>query len=253
MFYSTLGPELTAYALASDLTGVREVAQSIRQLAARFPGWEGGRQLADGYFEQLCGRLGAARLAFERGLAVSEPSADDPRRCTGAWPRLEAAYIELLVQLDQATEAQARGAKALEHCAQLGIGLASFPIRRALALAEGKLGQYAAASQRLSEVLSELEHYQIRGLELGATHEAYTRIAMWNADAAAVEVHGRRTAEEYRYGQGSALGARYERLMDEAQKSGIATLPKVADLPASLEQPGSAPFTHSKPRTLDGG
>ncbi|HEX6244794.1 MAG TPA: hypothetical protein VFZ61_27935, partial [Polyangiales bacterium] len=251
MFYSTLSAELISYAMASDLTGVREVAQTIRQLAARFPGWRAYEALADGYFEQMCGRPNAARQAFERGLALSEPSAEDPTRCTGAWPRLEAAYVELLVELGEPEQARARGEYALARCADLSIGLAAFPIRRALALAEGKSGQYLAASERLAGVLSELEGVAIRGVELGATHEVRTRIAIWNADAAAVEAHGRRTAEEYRYGQGSALGARYERLMDEAQQSGVAVLPRVADLPVSLEQASSAPFTHSKARTLD--
>jgi hypothetical protein len=234
MFSSTLSAELLAHALTSDMTGLREVAEAIRPLAARFPGWLGYQHLADGHFEQTCGRLELARAAFERGLAVSEPRADDPARATGSWPRLESAYLELLVLLGSAEEARARGLRVLETCVRLGIGLAAFPVRRALALAEAKLGDYEAACLRLDGVLQELSSFQSRGLELGASYEARTRIAIWHADAAAIERYGRLTAEQYRYGEGSALGARYERLMDEVRGSGVIALPELADLHTKL-------------------
>jgi tetratricopeptide (TPR) repeat protein len=234
MFQSTLTAELIAYALASDLTGIRQLADAIDPLAARFPGWLGYKHLADGYFEQARGQFDAARAAFERGLRVAEPDPRDPNRCFGSWPRLEGAYVEVLVSLDRAADAKARGERALEICAEHGIDAVAFVIRRALALAEAKLGDYAGACRRLEDVIRDLEALGITGLELGATCEARARIAIWANDDAAIETYGRMTAKEYRHGERSPLGARYERLMDEARSSGVFVLPELTEFQTKL-------------------
>ncbi len=234
MFQSTLTAELFAYGLASDLTGIRQLADAIEPLAARFPGWLGYKYLADGYFEQARGRLENARAALERGLAVAEPDASNRNRCFAAWPRLEGSYIEVLVGLDRAAEARARGERALQICAEYRIEAVAVGIRRALALAEAKLGDYPGASRRLEEVIRDLEALGITGLELGATCEARARIAIWANDDAAIEMYGRLTAKEYRHGERSPLGARYERLMDEARSSGVFVLPELNEFQIKL-------------------
>jgi hypothetical protein len=234
MFTSTLPAELIAHALASDLTGIRESTEAIAPLAARFPGWQGYRHLAEGYFEQARGQLDAARQAFERGIAVAEPDPADPSRATGTWPRLEAGLLEVLVAQDRAAQAKARGDRVLARCAELGIEASAFPIKRALALAEAKLGDYVSASVRLESLIAAVKALDIRGLELGASYEARTRIAIWFSDDEAIERYGRLTAEEYRYGEGSPLGARYDRLMLEARTSGVIALPELGDFQTKL-------------------
>src|SRR4029078_13194045 len=106
---------------------------------------------------------------------------------------------------------------------------AAFAIRRALALAEAKLGDYASASRRLEGVIYDMRGLEIAGLDLGATFEAPARIAILAEDTAAIEQFGRLTAKEYRHGERSPLGARYERLMDEARRAGAAVLPQLTD------------------------
>ena len=98
----------------------------------------------------------------------------------------------------------------------------------------------AAVAEDLSNIVT-LEHVNIRvpdqllatcdfvsGLLLGATYEARARVAIWAGDEPAVEKYGRLTAAEYRHGRGSPLGARYERLMDEARRAVSLALPKLA-------------------------
>jgi hypothetical protein len=229
MFTGTVPAELIAHALASDLVGIRQLADAIAPMAARYPGWLGFHHLAQGYFEQARGELEAAREEFERGLAASEPDPRDPHRALGAWPRLEAAYIETLVSLDRALEARARGLRALATCAEREIDAAAIAIVRALALAEAKLGDYAQACARLEALIGQLTQLGISGLELGATYEARARIAIWSSDKAAIEHYGRLAAMQYRHGQSSPVGARYERLMDEARRAGVHVLPQLTE------------------------
>ncbi len=234
MFVSTLSAELVAYALASDLTGIRQLNEAIEPLAARFPGWLGYKHLGDGYFEQARGQFEAACTAFERGLAVAEPDPGHPERCFGSWPRLAGGYIEALVSLDRAAEAKAFGERALRVCRDHGIDASAVVIRRALALAEAKLGEYEKASGRLEDAVLDLKALDITGLELGATFEARARIAIWAGDEPAIERYGRLAAKVYRHGERSTLGARYERLMDEAHRLGVFVLPELTELHSNV-------------------
>jgi tetratricopeptide (TPR) repeat protein len=228
MFSSTLQAELIAYALAGDLTGIGQVAEQIAPFAARHAGWLPYKWLAQGYFEQTRGRLEDALAAFERGLSETSPPQGN------GWLRLEATSMEVLVQLGRVAEARTRGERALELCMRAGIRAASWPIQRALALVEAKVGDYEGASQRLAGVITEMTALGATGLELGATYEARTRIAIWHSDEDAIVEFARRTAKEYRYGQGSSLAARYERLMNEARGRGVAALPLLEEFQTKL-------------------
>jgi hypothetical protein len=63
----------------------------------------------------------------------------------------------------------------------------------------------------------------VSGLRLGMTYEARCQIAIWQRDAAAFEEFAMLTAHEYRYGADSALGARYDRMVNEARRQGLQT------------------------------
>jgi hypothetical protein len=228
MFSATLQAELIAHALASDLTGIRQVTEKIEPLAARFAGWQPYKHLADGYLEQIRERPEAALAAYERGLVLIGTGRGS------AWPRLEAARIEALVLLGREGEARECGERALAACAEHGIAAAAFMIRRAVALAEAKLGDYEGASRRLGAVIADMIAFGVSGLELGAAYEARTRIAIWFSDEAAIVEFARHTAREYRYGEGSSLGARYERLMDEARGAGASALPQLMEFQTKL-------------------
>jgi hypothetical protein len=141
---------------------------------------------------------------------------------------------EALVELGRAEEARVYAERAIERWGGYGCDWGSFELRRALALAEAKLGQHERAASLCDEVLAEQTALGVIGLNLGATYELRTRIALWAQDRSAVEQFGSATAREYRHGRGSPLGARYERLMDEARRAGLPLLPQLSELEARL-------------------
>jgi hypothetical protein len=83
----------------------------------------------------------------------------------------------------------------------------------------------------MERVIHEQLEYGISGLNLGASYEARTRVAIWAGEEFAVNEYASLTAREYRHRHGSPLGGRYERLMEEAVRSGA--LPSFA--PAAFE------------------
>jgi hypothetical protein len=220
MFTSTLSVELVVHALAHDLTGVQQIADRIEPWAARYEGWLPYRHLADGYIARLRGDLPAARDSLERALALSAPDANAALRSIKMWPWIAGAYCEVLVELGCYQESRDYGLHTLEQCRERDNHNVEAVIR-GLSLAEAKLGDYAQASARLDALIERQRNAGVSGLHLGATYEARARIALWANDLPAFEAFSRLTATEYRHGQGSRLGARYESLIEEARQAGV--------------------------------
>ncbi len=229
MFTTTLPSELCAHALAGDLTGVRQVIARIQPLAEACPGWRPYRELAEALFQQLRGNVEAARAAFERCLALAAPDPAGAVRPIVVWPSAVTGFIEVLVSSGQYEEARGYGERALATCRSLGIGVLSHEISRALALAEGKLNLHPQAVARLDALIEEQRRIGVSGLMIGATYEARARIAIWAGDDAGLAEYATLTAKEYRHGNGSPLGARWERLMAEARRASKRALPRLAD------------------------
>jgi len=229
MFTSSLMIECEAHALASDLTGLRQVIDRIEPLAAKFAGWIPYRHVALGRFERIRGNFETARREFETALERSTPDGADPARAIPAFPPASAGLVETLTALGAHAEALEFGERALATCREHGIGVSAHELARATALADAKLGNFDRAVSRLDRVIADQRDLGVTGLNLGASYEARARVAIWSGDAAAVEKYTRLTAQEYRHGGGSPLGARYERLMEEAAKAGSGPLPSLAD------------------------
>jgi hypothetical protein len=226
--FNQLWLELAVYASAGDLTGLKQVIDRIEPLATRYAGWKAYRHVGEGHFQRLRGDPEAAREAFERGVSLSLPDADDPLRSRLAWPAATAGLIGTLVELERYDEAVALGSSALERCKEFEFDVLSHEISRALAIAEAKRGDYMAAGVRLEALIEEQRELGVAGLYLGASYEARAHVAIWARDLEALDKYASLTADEYRHARGSPLGARYERLMDEARRVEARKLPRLS-------------------------
>lgn len=221
MFTTMLLVELAAYVTARDLTGVREITERMTELAERAPGWRTYKTIAQGCLKFLRGDLRSARVTLESALTQCWPDADEPLRALGPFPVAAGVLLEVLIAQQAYGEARELGVRALAVCARVDIQTVD-EIERGLALAEAKLGDVAGATARVEAVIARELSQGVCGLHLGTMYEARTRIAVWAGDRAALDHYSRLTAAEYRHGRSSPLGARYERLMHEARRAGIA-------------------------------
>jgi tetratricopeptide (TPR) repeat protein len=220
MFANLTWVELAACALARDLGALRGCRDRIAALARRAPGWVPHAYLAEGYLKFTCDDLPAAAAAFEAAIERVAPNLERPYPLHAAWCLAVAALTETLVGLEQYERARELGQSALATCKALEIGVSGFGISRALALAEAKLGRFDQAVERLEDVIQRQRELGVSGLHLGVTYEARTRVAIWADDTQAAKEYAERVAHEYRHDEGSPLGARYERLMNEARRMG---------------------------------
>ena len=109
------------------------------------PGLGRVRLLAEAQFEALRGDLDTARELFERCLPLCTPDPQHPHRRRSRGPRASGSYVEVLLRQGHYEQARRVAEDALEVCRQNEIGLSSHEISRGLALAEARLGDYAAA------------------------------------------------------------------------------------------------------------
>ncbi|HET8935792.1 MAG TPA: serine/threonine-protein kinase [Polyangiales bacterium] len=232
MFKTLLPVELAVYARAGDLGGVALVVERMKPLAARHPGWVPHLMVAEASFDLVRGDFNAAQTKFEACIALTQPDAEKRSLNMATWVTACTGLAEALLSSERVEEARAAAASALSVCESHEIGSHAFALIRTLALAEAKLGQ-AHAAARLDASIAEQTRLGATGLQLGLSYEARARIAIWMADAPAFEHNASLAAREYRHSARSALGPRYERLMNEAARQGMRASVSFADLEAS--------------------
>jgi hypothetical protein len=168
---------------------------------------------AEGCFQLVCGDLAAACSKYQECVERSD-------RGALMWYMGVTGVSEALLALDRPTDARVLVQEALDLQAEWP-GESCWPeLVRSLAIADAKLRRPDAAL-RLEASIAEQQRMGASGVRLGLSYEARARIALWQDDAVAFARYTELTAREYRYGAGSALGARYHRLINEARRRGL--------------------------------
>jgi tetratricopeptide (TPR) repeat protein len=211
MFTSNLLLELSAHALARDVQGVKQCWDRIVPLAARYPGWVVAENLARGLFHQSIGEPLQALQAYEASLSQIDLVRDAGAKVVLSWPAACAGYVETLNELGRFSEARAYAERVLQICSERDIDVGVHAVVRALALAEAKSGESAAAcaSARLERLLDEQRRLGIKGIQLAATYEARAKVALSMQDGRGYREYARLGAAEYHEAHTSSLSTRY--------------------------------------------
>lgn len=218
LFKSLLAVELTACASARDLAGIQDVTERMRPVAERYVHWRPNLLYAEACFHFVRGDYAAAKAKCEECIALTVPDEHGHSTNKMMWSAAQLCLAEILLATDHAEEAR----QAVLRLRSPSAHELRPEAVRTLALIEAKLGE-AGAVPRISQLIAQQRELGVNGLRLGVTYEARAQIAIWQNDAAAFEEYAGLTAHEYRYGAESALGARYDRLINEARRQGLQT------------------------------
>ncbi|HKP61056.1 MAG TPA: protein kinase [Polyangiales bacterium] len=229
MFKSLLTVELAAYAKSRDLAGVAQVIEQLKPIAAQHPAWEPAVIGAEGYFQLVRGDFAAAKAKFEQCIELSRLDGPSPAPNMGFWLDAQAGLTECLLGLGRDEEARKLASEMLRFCEAHDIKAPAFDLIRPLALAEARLGDTRAAVERMDALIAQQNQLGSTGLRMGLTYETRARIAIWTKDMEAFERFAELTAREYRHGARTPLGARYERLMNEATRNGMRSKVSISD------------------------
>jgi serine/threonine protein kinase len=241
MFKSLLAVELTACVVARDLAGVRDVIEHMRPLAARFPGWVPNLEYAQACFHLVRGDYQAAREQCLATIASTSPEPGKPGDHQLMWNASMLCLAEASLALGNPTEARHTLDQLLAAHGTLSEQERPMELARVIALTDAKLGMPGAVAQ-LEAAIEQQRRLGLSGPRVGLMYEARALIAIWQGDAEAYERYAALTAHEYRYGAGSPLGARYDRLLNEARRSGLLKASAPATL-ADVEHATSALLT----------
>ena len=228
MFNTSLPFEVFAYSKYNNLAGLTQAIEQMRTLAASYPGWVPLLLASEGSFELVRGDYETAQAKFEAAIALERNRNRGPRVYFWTLLASQAGLAECLLALDRDEEARSVAQAALAEAESHGTGISAFDVIRVLALAEGKLGDPRGVA-RLDALIAKQNERGATGLRVGLSYEARARIAIWNGDSDAFEKFSKLTAREYRRGARTPLGARHERLMNEAARAGMHAKLSLAD------------------------
>jgi len=200
-------------------------------------------------FAALLAILPGAERAYRECIALAEPHADHPLRSILAWPLAVAGLTDTLLALDRPAEAHALVAAAYALSQARHMHATVFEIVRMLGLSEALVGRHEQGCARLDKLIADQRSLGVSGLNLGASYEARARAAIWAGDAAAVEHFSALAGQQYRYGHGSMLGVRYERLLEEAQMH--KRKPRKLRQPPCVREGPELPLNIGTPPTTD--
>jgi tetratricopeptide (TPR) repeat protein len=206
-------PEVLVYSSSDDLNGISQTLDGIQNMATRFKTWKPILLYARGEYQRVRGDYQKSLSELQEALSLVKPGQHV------IWPYLASAYIGTLCDVENFQQARDLGREFLAAALEFGLGISSNLIARSLSLAEGALGEYDTAVQRLQSAIEQYEQAEITGLSPGLVYETRARLAIMMADTPGFSHFARQCAEQYQPGHNPALTAKYEKLMHEAARA----------------------------------
>jgi tetratricopeptide (TPR) repeat protein len=205
--------ELDVFALGGDLGAVKRIADILDGLAAKYVGWLPSAHTARAEYARLRGDLETALAEFEHCIALSEPASFD--QCPDmAWYPAAGGKLETMISLGRISEAKAWGERALRFSGGRPTGTRYHGVKRAIALAEAKLGDVHGARKRLEALVEERVSLGTTGVFLGVLYEAAAYISLWAGDADEFQKHLGLAGTEFLKFPSSGFKGRYEALLE---------------------------------------
>jgi hypothetical protein len=212
-----------AYVLLDNISGLRHAIVEMEAVSKSQPSLAPFVPFTRGAHARACGNHADALKWFDQTLSVVRPG-EHP-----IWPWAASGRVHALVGLERYSEARDYAMGALVTADEIGLGIMRQHIEVALATAEAKLGDFAAACARLDAAAAAREALGMGPASLGLVYEARARTALWMNDAVGFDCYARKCATQYRLAQADpALIAKYERLMREARALELLQNPELA-------------------------
>jgi tRNA A-37 threonylcarbamoyl transferase component Bud32 len=208
--------ELTGYALAGELTGVKQVTEAIERQAQLFAGWGPVLHYARSECHRLCGNAEQALVELGAALSLVQPGHHQ------IWIWVAAAHVGVLLDLGRDSESIALGKQYLKDALEQGLGYTCNYVRMPLSLGLSQLGEHAQAAEYAQACVDEFAALGATGLNRCLALETRALVAVRSGDRQTLE-ECIRALSPARSGDESLLVPRYDRVIKEAQKAGLLT------------------------------
>jgi tetratricopeptide (TPR) repeat protein len=204
--------ELSAHALADDLTRVKRTTDLVEPLALVHKGWAPVLHYGRGEYHRIRGDYSSALSEFEAALGLMEAGRHQ------IWPFAAGAHVRTLFELHQYERAKTHAESYLAIAAERELGYTQNYLKMPLGLVESKLGHHAGAVSILESVIDSFKALGTTGLSLAVAYETLACIALTASDRSTFEHYAALAAEQLGGSGGRLLGAKYERLAASAKR-----------------------------------
>jgi hypothetical protein len=211
---TTARTELSVYAMLEDLGALKEVTERLAQIARTYPNWSVYADVGRYHYRRLQGDFQGALEALEPVLSIQPLKHRE-------WPAIAAAHVQALVDVGNGEEALQRGQEYTEICRREELVPGLWHVSQATAAALLGAGRAREAAALVDELIEEAQRWNVCGLMLGTLYELRARVAIAEGDEADFTRFSELCREQYRPDKVPALAAKFQRLLRDAERSGV--------------------------------
>lgn len=213
----TLVAQATVCWLSDDLDGLKQLLDRLDSMAERYPRWRVASHLARAHHQRLTGDLAAALALCEATLPLAKPGG---HMLTASVAALHVQLLSANGEVERAIASGEASGFALGAHGLRASDVRSLTLARAEAFARGE--RFAEAVALCESAIGELTELGAQGVLLGNAFETRARIALAMKDEAAFAEYVERCRKQYSMGDSAALGAKFGRLLRDAEQHGAA-------------------------------
>jgi hypothetical protein len=217
-----------AFSIADDITGMRRAIPEMEAIARVQPAFWVYAPFARAEIARMCGSYEDALAGFDTLMQAIEPGQHP------LWPWIAGGRIHALIGLGRLDDARTDGTRDVARARAIGLEQMGDHVEMPLALAEARSGDLSSACRRMDRIIAARSKLGLEGAVAGWVFEARARIAALMGDAATFERCAQQCALQYRKSEGEpAFAAKYERLIQEARRCGLAPRSETVDAVAA--------------------
>jgi hypothetical protein len=206
--------QITAYAIAADLTRTKQTIEEIEVVCQRYPDWLPVRDYGMGEYHRIRGDLESAHTAFASGLRIAQAGENQ------MWPYLAGAQLRTLHDLGRNKEALERGEEYLAAAERAELGYLKNYVWMPMSLVQASVGHDQAAIATSERVIENFSALGSTGLNLGLAHETRARVAIVLRDVESFDRHAALFKDTFRATHNPTLAAKFQKLARESQIAG---------------------------------
>jgi hypothetical protein len=211
------GIQLLVHARLGNLLGVKSACDDLTVVAREHPGWRPVLLLARSHQCKLQGDFAGALAPIEEALELIHASG------SLYFTPIAAAHVDILNALGRDDEAADRARYYLERVDAKELGTGDTELYAAAAVALARAGEHARAVRLLDNAIAHSQDVGRKGIPIGALYFGRARLAIAANDRTEFEHFAELCAEEFKSTRNPSMTARFERLLQEAARSALAT------------------------------
>jgi len=207
--------ETLAHIEIGDVARLRQMLEPLNTMAAKYQNWVAIPMLVQGHVLRLRGDFVEALELFSKALSRARLER------INTWAPIARGYLVALADLGRVSEGRASGTVMLAEAKAAGLRVQIAHLHYAMAIVELAGSDYDAALEHLESIADIRERWPLGEVFAGACHELHARITIAKRDQQGFNAAAACCAESFMFKRNPVLIARYQRLIQDAERANL--------------------------------